>query len=147
MNENPDAQQASFSRTNVAPQYSNFNQGAWNDLECIVRTFMERELNGKEVFIITGTYGTAMTMNKYDSYKSKIRIPSHFWKAFCYSDEKQTYSWVYMQPNQPTEKAMHSHNFMSAQKFSQIYWNGASIFDGICQKPKNGFGPWFAIMQ
>ena len=54
MNQNEDAAKATFTLTNVAPQHSNFNQQAWNQLECMVRQFLEREIPNKDAYIITG---------------------------------------------------------------------------------------------
>ena len=54
MNQNEDAAKATFTLTNVAPQHSNFNQQAWNQLECMVRQFLVREIPNKDAFVITG---------------------------------------------------------------------------------------------
>ena len=36
---------------------------------------------------------------------------------------------------------------MSANDFSDTFYEGAPIFDDNCQNPKNGFGPWFKIIS
>ena len=56
MNQNEDAAKATFTLTNVAPQHSNFNQQAWNQLECMVRQFLVREIPNKEAFVLTGEF-------------------------------------------------------------------------------------------
>ena len=54
MNQDEDAAKSTFTLTNVAPQHSNFNQQAWNQLECMVRQYMEREIPNKYAYVITG---------------------------------------------------------------------------------------------
>ncbi|CBY08543.1 unnamed protein product [Oikopleura dioica] len=85
MNQNEDASKATFTLTNVAPQYSAFNQQAWNQLECMVRKFMEEEINNQDVWIFVGTYGKVATMNGSDSSKNNVDIPEFYWHAFCYT--------------------------------------------------------------
>lgn len=124
MNQNEDAAKATFTLTNVSPQYSVFNQQAWNQLECMVRKYMEEEINNEDVWIIVGTYGKVGTMNGNDSSKNNVDIPEFYWHAFCYTGigldlschfikvcrtkisitilygSNNNYSWVYMQKNQ-----------------------------------------------
>lgn len=85
MNQNEDASKATFTLTNVSPQYSTFNQQAWNQLECMVRKFMEEEINNQDVWILVGTYGKVGTMNGSDSSKNNVDIPEFYWHAFCYT--------------------------------------------------------------
>ncbi|CAG5078863.1 Oidioi.mRNA.OKI2018_I69.PAR.g9106.t1.cds [Oikopleura dioica] len=85
MNQNEDAAKSTFTLTNVSPQYSTFNQQAWNQLECMVRKFMEEEINNEDVWIIVGTYGKVGTMNGNDSSKNNVDIPEFYWHAFCYT--------------------------------------------------------------
>jgi len=153
MNQNEDAAKATFTLTNVSPQYSTFNQHAWNQLECMVRKFMEEVINGKYVWIIVGTYGKTGTMNKNDSEKNKIDIPEYYWHAFCYTDiaskdsETETYSWIYMQENNSDNHQSYGTNFMHVSDFSKNYYNSAPLFDSICQNPTNGYGPWEKIIK
>ena len=85
MNQNEDAAKSTFTLTNVSPQYSTFNQQAWNQLECMVRKYMEEEINNEDVWIIVGTYGKVGTMNGNDSRKNNVDIPEFYWHAFCYT--------------------------------------------------------------
>ena len=79
-NQNLDAAKATFTLTNVAPQvgfqarfligllqtnqnsfenqykHSTFNQQAWNQLECMVRKYLEIEIPNKYAFILTGKF-------------------------------------------------------------------------------------------
>ena len=85
MNQNEESAKATFTLTNVSPQYSTFNQQAWNQLECMVRKFMEEEINNQDVWILVGTYGKVGTMNGSDSSKNNVDIPEFYWHAFCYT--------------------------------------------------------------
>jgi hypothetical protein len=104
MNQDADAQRATFTLTNIAAQYSTFNQNAWQHVECMVRHYLDRDLDGKPAAIITGTYGTGLIMNENNSNKRPVRLPANYWMAFCYSDSSTSYSWVYMQANDPNER-------------------------------------------
>jgi DNA/RNA endonuclease G (NUC1) len=73
--------QTTFTLTNVAPQSSNFNQRAWNQLECMVRKFMERDIDGQDAWIYTGTHGTKAWMNEDKPDKRDVRIPAAYWKG------------------------------------------------------------------
>ena len=86
--------------TNIAPQHSNFNQRAWNQLECMVRNYMEEEIPNEYAYIITGTLGTKMHVNENNPSKNTVRLPEYYWKAFCYVGSSATYSMVYIQVNE-----------------------------------------------
>ena len=149
MNQDQDGQKATFTLTNISLQYSNFNGGAWNQLECMAREYLERELDGLAANIITGVYGTLRILNENDSSKQPVRMPFYYWMAFCYSDDTtgESYSWAYMQANDPDEKQSSPDNFMSVKQFTDTYYEGANLFDEACQNPENGYGPWFPIIQ
>ena len=55
MNFDKEAMKSTFSLTNVAPQYSIFNQQAWKQLECVVNNYLEKEWINRSAYIITGT--------------------------------------------------------------------------------------------
>jgi len=138
-------QKATFTLTNICPQYSTFNQQAWNQLECMVRKYLEVETPREYVHIITGTWGTKLTMNEDNQEKNEVRLPEYYWKAFCYDNNGQTYSWVYVQINEPDQKLSSGDLFMPVSLFSQEFYDGADIFDDKCQHA--GFGPWLPIME
>lgn len=148
MNQNEDAAKATFTLTNVAPQYSTFNQQAWNQLECMVRKFMEEEINNEDVWILVGTYGKDRTMNGSDNSKNNVDIPEFYWHAFCYTDgSNNTYSWVYMQKNASNQSQSSGDNFMSVSTFSNTYYGRAAIFDNACQNPSQGYGDWNKVIN
>ena len=69
MNHNLDAMKTTFTLTNVAAQHSIFNQKAWNQLECMVRQYLEREIPRQEAYLMTGKF----PMIKFQ--KKNIRRP------------------------------------------------------------------------
>jgi len=141
-NQDLDAAKATFTLTNVAPQHSTFNQQAWNQLECMVRKYLEIEIPNKYAFILTGTHGTKQIMNQNDSSKNNVKLPARYWKAFCYSGTT-TYAWVYVQVNQNDQNQSSGDYFMSPNDFSRQYYSGQSVFDRACQNAD--MGPWNAI--
>jgi len=124
MNHDADAQKATFTLTNICAQYSQFNQNAWRQLECVTREYMIREIDGKEASMLIGTYGTGLVMNEDNPAKRPVRLPAFYWTAWCYSDSYETYSWVYMQANEPDQKQSSGDLFMSVQQFSDLYYEG-----------------------
>ncbi|CAG5110626.1 Oidioi.mRNA.OKI2018_I69.chr2.g5009.t1.cds [Oikopleura dioica] len=94
LNQVKDAANSTFTLTNVSPQFGDFNKGAWNQLECMVREFMEREIEDEYVWIIVGTYGLYGSMNyRPASTKNIIDIPEFYWHAFCYTGTGQKSSY------------------------------------------------------
>ena len=144
MNQNEDAAKTTFTLTNIAPQHSNFNQQAWNQLECMVRQYMEREIPNDDAYVLTGTYGTKLTMNADNDAKNNVRLPEYYWKAFCYYDQSGTaYSWVYIQINENDQTRSSGDLFMTTRDFSNQYYQGESLFNNQCQTA--GMGPWEVI--
>jgi len=147
MNQDPDAQKATFTLTNIAAQYSAFNQKAWNQLECMVRHYMDNDIADEYAWIFTGTYGTGLIMNEDNPDKNNVRLPAYYWKSFCYVGDDAAYSWVYMQENDPSQSQSSGGNFMSVNRFVDEYYDGEPLYDDACQNPSNGFGPWFSIIN
>ena len=47
----------------------------------MVRKFMERDIDGKDAWIYTGTHGTKGWMNEDNPAKRNVRIPAAYWKG------------------------------------------------------------------
>ena len=88
---------------------------------------MIREIDGKEASMLIGTYGTGLVMNEDNPAKRPVRLPAFYWTAWCYSDAFETYSWVYMQANEPDQKQSSGDLFMTVQQFSDLYYEGFFI--------------------
>lgn len=73
---------ATFRMTNIAPQAPLLNQQTWEDLERYCRTLITE---GKELYIIAGSYGVGGTGSLGDTTNSiasgKIFVPGYFWKV------------------------------------------------------------------
>ena len=50
VNQDALAQSTTFTLTNIAAQHSQFNQRAWNQLECMVRNYMESEIPNQDAW-------------------------------------------------------------------------------------------------
>ena len=68
-------------------------------------------------------------------------------KAFCFTDGHSAYSWVYYQENENDQTQSSPDLFMSAETFSNTYYEGEPIFDEICQRPNTGYGPWYGLIM
>jgi len=65
---------ATFLMTNMVPQTADNNRVTWEGLEQYSRNLVTQ--NGSELYIISGTYGNAGTINN-----GKIVVPTHTWKV------------------------------------------------------------------
>jgi len=133
-------QKTTFSLTNVAPQYGNFNQQAWNHLECLVKSYLEIELPDEFAYVITGTHEIKEILNTDDEVKHELTVPKYYWKAFCYENEGTAYSWVYMQLNSDDQKLGGGEYFLTVSNFTETYFDGKPLFDNTCQNAD--YGPW-----
>jgi len=145
VNQDEISQKTTFTLTNVCAQHSRFNQQAWNQLECMVRKYLEREIPRQYAYIITGTHGTKLTMNEDNDEKKSVRMPASYWKAFCHDDGNRVYAWVYSQINENDQTQSSGDYMMSPNEFSELYYDGAPIFDNECQNA--GMGPWLIISE
>lgn len=66
------ANSATFLMTNITPQTPDLNQGPWEKLESYSRSMVRR---GGTLYIVAGHYGA-----RRERVKSKITIPTNFWK-------------------------------------------------------------------
>lgn len=145
VNQDALAQSTTFTLTNIAAQHSQFNQRAWNQLECMVRNYMESEIPNQDAWIFTGTLGKKMTMNEDNPEKNDVRLPEYFWKAFCYVGSGTSYAFAYIQVNENDQTQSSGDNVMTMSSFSDIFFDGEPIFDDECQNAS--LGPWFAIKE
>jgi endonuclease G, mitochondrial len=81
-NRTPEDSQAVFLMTNILPQAPDNNQGPWERLESYCRKLA---LQGKELEIIAGGYGTQTTLAN-----GKIAAPTHTWKVIVVLDRPGT---------------------------------------------------------
>ncbi|KAI7811194.1 endonuclease domain-containing 1 protein-like [Triplophysa rosa] len=67
---------ATFTLTNAAPQHPSFNSGKWRAVESSMNKTLSSQCTGP-AYIVTGV----VPGNKI--IKNRVRVPSHFWTAFC----------------------------------------------------------------
>lgn len=75
---------ATFTLTNAAPQNPSFNRGQWRRTESHMADSLKNYcINvGLRAFVVTGVVPGPDTLKK----QGRVRIPSHFWTAFCCLD-------------------------------------------------------------
>ena len=76
------ANSSTFLMTNILPQAPNNNQGPWAKLEDSCNRFVTAQ--GKEVYMICGSYGAGGTGNfgfLYDIDNSRVAVPAYTWKV------------------------------------------------------------------
>ena len=67
----------------------------------MVRHYLDRDIDGKEAYVMVGTEGKKLVMNEDNPEKNPVVLVQNYWTAFCYTDQDETYSWVYVQENSP----------------------------------------------
>ena len=144
-----DKQVGTFTLTNAAPQFANFNRLSWREFECVAQAAILDLVPKEKVYILTGTYessighdGEELWMNADDSDgKNAIKIPGYFWKAVCYpgNEELGKEPWAYglMEQNINYEKIADYNNYINIKEFSDKYFT-SDIFGPECMKA--GFG-------
>lgn len=141
---------ATFTLTNAAPQFSEFNRHAWFVYECMVQYVIRKFAPMERIYITTGTLGAAKDesgndwwMNEDDESKSSVLIPGFYWKVVCYPGNpwtnKPAWSFAILQQNAQNQSLSHSDNFMTVKKFSDKFFT-TDIVDKACMKAKS-MGP------
>jgi len=143
-NEDPDAQDTTFTLTNVAPQASIFNEHSWREYECMAREFMMAEHPGKDHYIMSGTHGTLDWMH---GKMHEVRVPEYYWKAQCYDDGKSAWAWAIIIKNTNAHESADESSgieVMTVVELSSRYLGGL-IFDSVCQNAS--LGPWKEVRE
>jgi endonuclease G len=65
--------------SNITPQKSTLNRGAWKNLENKVRR-LATELPAEDLYIFTGTYYNGESVCKLPTYRVEYNIPNGYWK-------------------------------------------------------------------
>ncbi|XP_036413360.1 endonuclease domain-containing 1 protein-like [Colossoma macropomum] len=74
---------ATFTLTNAAPQNRSFNNDQWKKTEEAVAKTLNSTCLPNSAYIVTGVVPGPNTL------KNRVRIPSHFWTAYCCLDNNQ----------------------------------------------------------
>ncbi|XP_073716105.1 endonuclease domain-containing 1 protein-like [Misgurnus anguillicaudatus] len=73
---------ATFTLTNAAPQNGSFNSGQWRKIENDMSSIAQRRCEASTAYIVTGVVPGNSNM------KNRVRVPSHFWSAYCCKELK-----------------------------------------------------------
>ena len=135
-------QLGTFTLTNAAPQFADFNRQMWQKFECITEYAIINLVPNENVYIITGIYGTAMDenhedlwLNRNDSEKNPVKVPGYYWKAVCYpgnpEKEKEPWGYAIVKPNINVEASADYKDLITLKKFSEKYFDDAP-FGPVC---------------
>lgn len=129
-----ESQVATFTLTNAAPQFSAFNQIAWEQYECITKFIVMNYAALQRVYVVTGTMGQAEDESGKPLWmnggaiedKNRVKVPKYYWKAVCYPGNPWdgTSPWSYAIIDKNTKDAGDSSpdNIMPIKKFSSMYF-------------------------
>jgi len=100
---NKKKQLSTFTLTNVAPQYADFNRHSWRIFECITEYMIIKLVPEEPVYVLTGVYGSAKDESGKDLWlyghtdKKRVKVPKYYWKAVCYPGNKNLNKnpWAY----------------------------------------------------
>ncbi|NXN86601.1 ENDD1 protein, partial [Bombycilla garrulus] len=116
---------ATFTLTNIVPQNSTLNKGAWKDYEN--QTMAQRTQGCNSTYVIVG----AVPGNKYISNK-RVNVPSHIWSAACCQTNSTMKTWGVIAENSKNQVQ----NLTLAQleaRLTQLYRRGnVSLFHSDC---------------
>jgi endonuclease G, mitochondrial len=79
----PENQSATFFMTNILPQAPDNNRGPWEKLESYSRELVKQ---GRELYIVAGSYGTKGTIGGTTGRTEKIVVPESTWKVIVVMD-------------------------------------------------------------
>ncbi|XP_053532057.1 endonuclease domain-containing 1 protein [Ictalurus punctatus] len=129
---------ATFTLTNAAPQNPSFNSGKWKVTERAMANSLKNYCLNKNwsAFVVTGVVPGNNKMN------NRVRIPSHFWTAFCCLDNNNIpiHSGAYIGENSndfaPYRKSVLDVETELTQLYGEHFRNiipfKFQLFDGKC---------------
>ncbi|NXD44013.1 ENDD1 protein, partial [Copsychus sechellarum] len=121
---------ATFTLTNIVPQYMTLNQGAWRVYED--RTMAEKARDCDTTYVITG----AVPGNTYIS-EDRVNVPSHIWSAACcLKKEKPTSAWGAIAENERNNNQVKNLNLGRLEKkLSELYGGkDVTLFNSACPR-------------
>ncbi|XP_053532054.1 endonuclease domain-containing 1 protein-like [Ictalurus punctatus] len=123
---------ATFTLTNAAPQAAMFNRNTWMRTEKSMNDILTKScLNvGLSAFVVTGVVpGTGTLKNE-----GRVRIPSHFWMAFCCLDNNNIskHSGAYIGENINNAKVDNLERQVLENRLYNLYGRTVTLFGGRC---------------
>lgn len=132
-----DGKLATFTLTNMVPQFHDFNCQPWNKAEQNTLDITKDHciLSHGISYFITGAIPS-----EYNLLNGRVNIPTEMWTAVCCegNDENQTYTYGFYRSNEnSTEKVILTDLSSLQNRLKRLYaYNRGSItlFDGKCNK-------------
>lgn len=127
-----DQMHESFYFTNMVPQNSNLNRGAWSKLEANIR-YWAKQYNG--VYVVTGPiYYKGQALGKAGT----VFVPTHIFKAIYAPSQNQAIAFIV--PNQPTDWSDMSKYITTVGNLEKVA--GINIFPKVSQQVKDSQVDW-----
>ena len=127
-------QLATFTLTNAAPQFADFNENSWRIYECVTEYTIINYVPGESVYIITGVFGSALDESGKPLWlngnsttgKNPVKVPGYYWKAVCYPGDarKNRDPWGYaiVQKNENKKITPDCNQYITLKEFGQKYF-------------------------
>ncbi|NXK69066.1 ENDD1 protein, partial [Sylvietta virens] len=117
---------ATFTLTNIVPQNTELNQGAWKDYESV--TMDEKTKDCKTTYVITG----AVPGNNY--IKNRVNIPSYIWSAACcVGDTEPLSAWGAIAENDKNQVDVVSLGQLE-DRLTMLYRRTVILFNNACPR-------------
>ncbi|RMC10512.1 hypothetical protein DUI87_13317 [Hirundo rustica rustica] len=119
---------ATFTLTNIVPQNSTLNKGAWNDYE--TKTMAEKTEDCKTTYVITGAVpGNTNIPN------NRVNVPSHIWSAACcLVNKKRRKAWAVIAENDKNEVENLSLGDLEARLTELYKGKRVTLFSKACPR-------------
>ena len=155
---NIEKQLGTFTLANAAPQYSKFNENSWRIFECITEFTIIDFVPGEPVYILTGTYGSALDrygnpiwLNSNQSAvinKNPVKVPGFYWKAVCYpgnSNGKKPWGYALVEKNLDKLTGANYSDYITLKVFAQKYFLEPPFGDDCMNADFGQFAEVFSV--
>ena len=151
---NKEKQLSTFTLTNVAPQYADFNRHSWRIFECVTEYMIIQLVPNEPVYILTGVYGSALDESGKDIWlyghtdKKRVKAPGYYWKAVCYPGnsllKKKPWAYAIIQENVNKRIDPKFQDYMTLKDFAQKLFDDPP-FGPDCMNA--GFGDFATVFS
>jgi len=144
---NKDKQLSTFTLTNAAPQFADFNRHSWRIFECVTEFTTIQLVPNEPVFILTGVYGSALNDSGKELWLYKrVKVPGYYWKAVCYPGNtelnKGPWGYAVIQKNVNKEVRPSFNDYLTLKMFAEKLFDDPP-FGPDCMNA--GFGDFATI--
>ncbi|XP_034292516.1 endonuclease domain-containing 1 protein-like [Pantherophis guttatus] len=118
-----DSKDATFTLTNIVPQFCHLNKNKWAEYENNMKNYTRGCLN---TYVIVGVVPGNNVLNR------RVNIPSYIWAAACcVLQNNQRKSWAVLAQNNVDKVDYHTLEELQAQ-LSNLYGNRTDLFNNAC---------------